>query len=174
MFKFHYKYLVRHKILEYLYNYAQEHDFKENNWSDKPTITKISQDINIDRNKIIDNIYFLYHKENEVICNEKGEKSNYFINLEGILSYKDEKYKIIRRKEIINDIFDTSKTISVIVLLITSVLTFIITQIVNNKNKQEFKLLEQQIELQEKKIDFILNSNLFINEKDSLINAKKN
>lgn len=159
MFRFHYKYLIRHKILEYLYNYSQEHEFKEKMWKEKPTIKIISDELKIDKKIIWDNIVFLFEKDKEIICNNKGEESNFFISVEGILSYKDGKYKTIRRKEIINDIFDTAKTISVIVLLITSVLTFIFTQIINNKNKQEIKLLQQQIELQNKKIDFVLSTN---------------
>jgi len=152
---------IKHKILGFFYRFHNETPFNIHKWKDYPTCDSVSKELGIDKEIIWFNLVSLGDNNdnlnnNDLFHNQLGKDSNFYINSRGIINYCEKTYLKIGRKEIVNDIYDYAKTISVIALLIFATTTFISTYFFNNKRKQEQEIMQSQINLINKKIDFIL------------------
>lgn len=141
------KYQHRHKILKALQNYRQlkEHPNMVDSIDIELSFSDIVERTGLTETEVFQQLDYLY-REDEVFINIQDFTTKYFITRNGSISYYDNKYISIGRKELITNTFDITKTLSTIILLIISVYTFLYNLNVTRDNKYEINNLKLEIQ----------------------------
>lgn len=141
------KYQHRHKILKALQNYRQlkEHPNMVDSIDIELSFSDIVERTGLTETEVFQQLDYLY-REDGVFINIQDFTTKYFITRNGSISYYDNKYISIGRKELITNTFDITKTLSTIILLIISVYTFLYNLNVTRDNKYEINNLKLEIQ----------------------------
>lgn len=143
------KYLVRHKILEYLFVEASKEEDPQ-----CPTrlisCNEISRFTKIPSDKI-DLYHELLHEKKEIECYSDGSKHEMKITITGRQTYLDKKYLVEGKKALWNSIYDPVKIIIPILTLILSILALVL----NQNLKKELKTTQSEFDSLKQKIEYI-------------------
>ena len=139
---------ARHQLLKVLQGHSlQFHP------SESPDLQKISIHFNdiqkqlpkYDKNFLLDNLDYL-RTSGEIYCSMKFDQSVFAVLSPGSHAYRDKKYIHEGVKERMNYIYDIAKTVSIIVLLVIAVWTFIQNTYQTRQNKSDIERLRQELQ----------------------------
>ncbi len=137
---------ARHELLGILL----EHDIKQKHTSNIESKSIHFDDIvaklpKYDRHFLLDNLDYL-RTVGEIYCSMEFDNSVFAIYSSGGHSYREKKYIREGVKDQLNYIYDIAKTLSVIILLLIAIWTFIRNTYQTESNKQDIKQLREEIQ----------------------------
>lgn len=140
------KYVNRHLILKTLQKHYSEHDSPNATQIDVSlSFSKLVEKSKLKESQIIEQLPYL-QKEKEISDFDIDFSSFYIIEQEGRVAYYDKKHFSIGRKMFRDEIYDTVKTISAIILLIIGIITFIINFTETKDNKKKIENIQKEIQ----------------------------
>lgn len=138
-------YKLRHNLLRLLFvhdlKFKPADEFEKRGLHFSELSTFLPQ---YDQNILLDNLDYL-RTTGEIFCSMKFDNSIFMITSTGNHSYRERKYLREGVKEQINYIYDLAKTISVIILLIIAIWTFIQNLNQVKRNKDEIDILKKEL-----------------------------
>lgn len=137
---------ARHQLLGILF----EHDIKQPHTSDLKAKSIHFNDIaaklpQYDRHFLIDNLDFL-RAADEIYCSMQFDNSVFAIYSSGSHAYRDKKYIRDGYRDQFNYIYDIAKTVSVIILLLFAIWTFIKNNYQTESNKKDIEQLRKELQ----------------------------
>ena len=142
------KYIIRNKILEYLFVEASKEEFPQDPQKLISTI-EVSKSRKIPILKV-DLYHELLHERKEIECYTDGPTHEMKITIKGRQSYLDKTYIVAGRKEFWDRIYDPLKIIIPILAIAISLIALILnynSSKEQKKSQKEIENLKQQMEL---------------------------
>lgn len=137
---------ARHQLLGILF----EHDIKQPHTSNLKTKSIHFNDIaaklpQYDRHFLIDNLDYL-RAADEIYCSMQFDNSVFAIYSAGSHAYRDKKYIRDGYRDQFNYIYDIAKTVSVIILLLFAIWTFIKNIYQTESNKKDIEQIRKELQ----------------------------
>jgi hypothetical protein len=137
---------ARHQILKVLFDH--DLNFKPTDSLDKKSLhfDEICNQLpQYDRPFLLDNLDYL-RTTKEIHCSMQFDNSTFAILSHGSHSCRDKKYIRDGIKDFFNYIYDIAKTVSVIVLLLIAIWTFVKNIYQTESNKQDIEQIRKEIQ----------------------------
>lgn len=139
------KYINRHRILETLQIYHNEHWSPDCDEIDiSLSFTELIKHSRLNEQEVREQLPYLKH-EKEINYFEIDYSSYYAISKKGTVDLYDKKHYNFGRKMFNEEIYDMLKNISTILLLIIALITFVNNLIDTKNNKKELENLKTEI-----------------------------